>query len=72
MARAMIESMCPFFIVGHVSRTIAFYVDTLGFKTTYQEPETEPFSPLSSGVEFPSLSRRAKRRRFPILNVIRR
>lgn len=43
MARVMIELMCPFFIVGHVSRTIAFYVDTLGFKTSYQEPETEPF-----------------------------
>ena len=43
MARAMLESMCPFFIVSHVPRTIAFYVDNLGFETSYQEPEEEPF-----------------------------
>jgi catechol 2,3-dioxygenase-like lactoylglutathione lyase family enzyme len=43
MARPTIESMCPFFIVGHVARTIAFYVDTLGFKTSYKEPAAEPF-----------------------------
>ena len=43
MARPKIESMCPFFIVNHVPRTIAFYADRLGFKASYKEPEEEPF-----------------------------
>ena len=43
MVRAMIESMCPFFIVRHVDGTIAFYTDKLGFETSYKEPEEEPF-----------------------------
>jgi len=36
MVRSMIESMCPFFIVSHVSRTIAFYTDKLGFQPSYK------------------------------------
>ena len=43
MVRTTIESMCPFFIVRRVDATIAFYTDKLGFKTSYQEPEEEPF-----------------------------
>jgi catechol 2,3-dioxygenase-like lactoylglutathione lyase family enzyme len=43
MARPMIESMCPFFIVSNVPQTITFYADKLGFDTSYTEPEEEPF-----------------------------
>jgi catechol 2,3-dioxygenase-like lactoylglutathione lyase family enzyme len=43
MSRPTLEKMCPFFIVGDVERTIAFYRDKLGFETRYQEPENEPF-----------------------------
>jgi catechol 2,3-dioxygenase-like lactoylglutathione lyase family enzyme len=43
MVRPMIESMCPFFIVSDVPRTMAFYADRLGFQTSYSEPEEEPF-----------------------------
>ncbi len=46
MARAIIESMCPFFIVSHVEAIIAFYTDKLGFETWYKEPEEEPFFAL--------------------------
>ncbi len=42
MARPLIESMCPFFIVSHVAKTIAFYEDKLGFQTCWQEPEEDP------------------------------
>jgi catechol 2,3-dioxygenase-like lactoylglutathione lyase family enzyme len=35
--------MCPFFIVGNVPRTIAFYRDRLGFGIWHQEPDQEPF-----------------------------
>lgn len=38
-----IGSMSPFFIVSDVTRTIAFYVDTLGFELGYREPEQNPF-----------------------------
>jgi catechol 2,3-dioxygenase-like lactoylglutathione lyase family enzyme len=43
MVRPVIESMCPFFIVSNVSKTIAFYADKLGFETNYKEPENDPF-----------------------------
>ena len=43
MARPMIESMCPFFIVSSVPQSITFFADRLGFETTYQEPDEEPF-----------------------------
>ncbi len=38
-----LESMCPFFIVSGVDRTIAFYRDKLGFETRFREPDREPF-----------------------------
>ena len=38
-----IESICPFFIVADVPKTIAFYTDKLGFKASYSQPEEEPF-----------------------------
>ena len=38
-----IGSMSPFFIVSDVARTIAFYVDTLGFEVSHREPEQNPF-----------------------------
>jgi catechol 2,3-dioxygenase-like lactoylglutathione lyase family enzyme len=43
MARAQIESMCPFFIVSSVERIIAFYRDKLGFEPQFQEPQQDPF-----------------------------
>ena len=43
MVRSMIESMCPFFIVSQVDRTISFYADKLGFEVKYKQPEEEPF-----------------------------
>jgi catechol 2,3-dioxygenase-like lactoylglutathione lyase family enzyme len=43
MARAMIERMCPFFIVSSVDRSVAFYRDMLGFEAWHEEPAGEPF-----------------------------
>jgi catechol 2,3-dioxygenase-like lactoylglutathione lyase family enzyme len=43
MTQPMIESMCPFFIVSHVEKIVAFYREKLGFETWYREPEVEPF-----------------------------
>ncbi len=43
MVQAVIESMCPFFIVKSVENSIAFYCDRLGFTTLHQEPERKPF-----------------------------
>jgi catechol 2,3-dioxygenase-like lactoylglutathione lyase family enzyme len=43
MTRAMIDAMWPFFIVSRVEGSIAFYKDKLGFETSYEEPEGEPF-----------------------------
>jgi catechol 2,3-dioxygenase-like lactoylglutathione lyase family enzyme len=43
MVRPAIESICPFFIVSNVPKTIAFYTDKLGFDTNCKEPEEEPF-----------------------------
>ena len=43
MARAAIGSMCPFFIVSHVPDTVAFYVEQLGFETTFLQPRERPF-----------------------------
>lgn len=37
------ESISPFFIVGEVTRTIAFYRDKLGFETAFREPQDDPF-----------------------------
>jgi catechol 2,3-dioxygenase-like lactoylglutathione lyase family enzyme len=43
MTHATAAGISPFFIVGDVSRTIAFYRDKLGFEPTYQEPARNPF-----------------------------
>jgi catechol 2,3-dioxygenase-like lactoylglutathione lyase family enzyme len=41
-----IESMSPFFIVSDVSRSMAFYCDTLGFEVQFSQPESKPFFAL--------------------------
>ena len=43
MEHPLIESMCPFFIVGDVPAAIAFYVERLGFATRFSEPARAPF-----------------------------
>jgi catechol 2,3-dioxygenase-like lactoylglutathione lyase family enzyme len=43
MAEVAVGAMSPFFIVGDVSRTIAFYRDRLGFTATFQSSEEDPF-----------------------------
>ena len=43
MAGASMQSMSPFFIVGDVARTIAFYGEKLGFETRFEEPAQAPF-----------------------------
>lgn len=43
MTRPTTEAISPFFIVSNVEQTIAFYRDTLGFETRFQQPERNPF-----------------------------
>jgi catechol 2,3-dioxygenase-like lactoylglutathione lyase family enzyme len=43
MTRPKIESMCPFFIVSGVERSMTFYQERLGFETRFREPDVEPF-----------------------------
>lgn len=43
MSRPEMTAISPFFIVSDVDRTIAFYRETLGFETTYREPDRDPF-----------------------------
>jgi catechol 2,3-dioxygenase-like lactoylglutathione lyase family enzyme len=43
MTRPTTAAISPFFIVGNVDRTIAFYCGKLGFEVTFQEPEQDPF-----------------------------
>jgi catechol 2,3-dioxygenase-like lactoylglutathione lyase family enzyme len=43
MARPVTAAISPFFIVSNVDRTIEFYCKKLGFETTFQEPEQNPF-----------------------------
>lgn len=43
MPRATTTAISPFFIVSHVDRTVAFYREKLGFETTFQEPDRNPF-----------------------------
>jgi catechol 2,3-dioxygenase-like lactoylglutathione lyase family enzyme len=38
---AAIAGISPFFIVGDVGRTIAFYRDRLGFDVTFQQPSEQ-------------------------------
>ncbi|MEI9982398.1 MAG: VOC family protein [Aliidongia sp.] len=48
MTRPVLEQMCPFFVVSHVPRTIAFYCGKLGFEIRFQEPEHETFFAIVS------------------------
>jgi catechol 2,3-dioxygenase-like lactoylglutathione lyase family enzyme len=43
MTRPTTTAISPFFIVSNVDRTMAFYRDKLGFETTFQEPDRNPF-----------------------------
>ena len=43
MTRPTTPGISPFFIVSNVEQTIAFYRDKLGFETTFQAPDQEPF-----------------------------
>jgi len=43
MPRAATPAISPFFVVGDVGRSIAFYRDRLGFEVTFQQPEEAPF-----------------------------
>jgi catechol 2,3-dioxygenase-like lactoylglutathione lyase family enzyme len=43
MTRPTTAAISPFFIVGNVDRTVAFYRDQLGFEVTFQEPDQNPF-----------------------------
>jgi len=43
MTRASISGISPFFVVGNVEESIAFYCDKLGFETRFREPDRNPF-----------------------------
>jgi catechol 2,3-dioxygenase-like lactoylglutathione lyase family enzyme len=43
MTRATTKAISPFFIVSNVDRTIACYREKLGFETTFQDPDRNPF-----------------------------
>jgi catechol 2,3-dioxygenase-like lactoylglutathione lyase family enzyme len=43
MIRPATQAISPFFIVGNVARTIAFYRDQLGFESRFQQPDGDPF-----------------------------
>jgi uncharacterized glyoxalase superfamily protein PhnB len=43
MTRATIGSLSPFFIVRDVSASVAFYVETLGFEVSFQQPDDKLF-----------------------------
>jgi len=43
MTRSTTTGISPFFIVSNVDRTVHFYVDPLGFESTFQEPQRHPF-----------------------------
>ena len=43
MTRATTAAISPFFIVSDVDQTVAFYRERLGFETTFQEPDRNPF-----------------------------
>lgn len=51
MTRATIDSVAPFFIAGHVERSLEFYRDKLGFTVVFQEvepPHEAPFFAIVS------------------------
>lgn len=43
MTRAVIERMCPFFLVSGIPQAVAFYGDKLGFEIWHRAPDEEPF-----------------------------
>jgi catechol 2,3-dioxygenase-like lactoylglutathione lyase family enzyme len=43
MTRPNIQGISPFFVVGNVDRTVAFYREKLGFETRFQQPVRDPF-----------------------------
>src|SRR6185312_13618266 len=43
VTRPATDAIAPFFIVGNVDRTIAFYRDRLGFEVTFQDSPSDPF-----------------------------
>jgi len=43
LTKAVIGTMAPYFIVADVARSLAFYVDRLGFESIYQIDETRLF-----------------------------
>jgi catechol 2,3-dioxygenase-like lactoylglutathione lyase family enzyme len=43
MTRPATTAVSPFFIVSSIDRTTAFYREKLGFETTFQEPDGNPF-----------------------------
>jgi catechol 2,3-dioxygenase-like lactoylglutathione lyase family enzyme len=43
MTRPTTTAISPFFIVSNVDRTVAFYREKLGFETTFQQPDRNPF-----------------------------
>jgi catechol 2,3-dioxygenase-like lactoylglutathione lyase family enzyme len=43
MTRPSTTAISPCFIVTNVERTIAFYQEKLGFETTFQAPDPDPF-----------------------------
>jgi hypothetical protein len=43
MTRPTTQAISPFFIVGNVDQTIAFYRDKLGFEAKFQQPDRNPF-----------------------------
>ena len=46
MTRAALDTISPFFIVGDVSRSIAFYGERLGFEPAWRDPEDAPFTAI--------------------------
>jgi catechol 2,3-dioxygenase-like lactoylglutathione lyase family enzyme len=43
MTRPATTAISPCFIVSNVDQTMAFYREKLGFETTFQEPDRNPF-----------------------------
>ncbi len=43
VAQPLLGSITPFFIVGDLKQTVAFYCDHLGFDIVYMGPDDNPF-----------------------------
>ncbi|HWE47527.1 MAG TPA: VOC family protein [Caulobacteraceae bacterium] len=46
MSEATLCGISPFFIVGEVARSLAFYCDRLGFAETWRDPKDNPFTAI--------------------------